>query len=922
MKKVLLIFPLLSFVFLSVYSQVSEGGSPLSIQYNLDDTNVPLVELNAPSTEELENDVVIHHSDDYIIGKVLPATINLVSMGKWEELADGSKICRLKIKAELAKSLVCYYENFWLPEGGKLFLYNETKNQIIGAFTSSNNPESGLFATEAIQGDIVTIEYNQRKERALAPQITIEEVGYIFRNFSPFAMGESAANISQYFGDSQSCEVNVNCSEGTNWQDQKKAVVDILEKIGAYLGLCSGSLVNNTKLDCTPYILTAYHCGEGSSSSDRNQWIFYFNYEAPSCSNPSSASGLYSQSITGCSLISYGDISGGSDFYLVKLNSSVPSSYNAYYAGWDNAGTASTSGVGIHHPSGDIKKISTYTSTLKTTTIFGGKSSAHWEVKWTATTNGHGITEGGSSGSPIFNSNGLIIGTLSTGSSYCSTPTSPDQYGKLQYHWDKNGSTSTYRLKDWLDPLNSGVTSLSGSFSPCSTTTAVVAAFTANNTTIYEGDVVTFTDQSTGSPTSWQWSFSGGTPTSSTSQNPSITYNTAGTYDVSLKASNGNSNDTETKTAYITVLKASTTLNAAFTANNTTIYEGDTVDFTDQSTGNPTIWKWTCTGGTPSSSTSQNPSISYSTAGSYDVSLKISDGNAFDTETKTAYITVLKAQSQNVCDTITNVSDNSSILLPGTDQGGYLGGHNGYGDLAKADYFSVYPNSTPLVGALLAFGKATYSSSTKKIAVKVWDNTGSGGSPGSVLASQNIKISSIATDVANNSSTLVTFTNPITISTPFYLGIEYTYANGDTVALYTNDDGETPVGTAWDKWNDNTWHAFSASNDWNINVSLYVKAIFCPTQTTAIKENESISNLLLYPNPSNGKVTITVDLKSQSKLDITVLNTLGEIVQNLSVANTLGGNYELDMTNNAKGIYFVKVNTDKDCLIQQLILSE
>ena len=85
-----------------------------------------------------------------------------------------------------------------------------------------------------------------------------------------------------------------------------------------------------------------------------------------------------------------------------------------------------------------------------------------------ANANGHGVTEGGSSGSPLFNYDGQIVGTLTGGSSYCNTPTSPDVYGKMSYHWTSNGTPNDERLKPWLDPTNSGVTTLNGSSDPCS----------------------------------------------------------------------------------------------------------------------------------------------------------------------------------------------------------------------------------------------------------------------------------------------------------------------------------------------------------------------------------------------------------------------------------------------------------------------
>lgn len=131
-------------------------------------------------------------------------------------------------------------------------------------------------------------------------------------------------------------------------------------------------------------------------------------------------------------------------------------------------------GVSIHHPAGDIKKISTYTSNLVTSGWNSNGLSSHWRVQWSATANGHGVTEGGSSGSPIFNynnGNSRIIGTLTGGSSYCNATSSPDYYGKMSYHWDQNSASGNIKLKTFLDAGNSGIKVLDGSFDPCDGTT-------------------------------------------------------------------------------------------------------------------------------------------------------------------------------------------------------------------------------------------------------------------------------------------------------------------------------------------------------------------------------------------------------------------------------------------------------------------
>jgi uncharacterized repeat protein (TIGR02543 family) len=166
-----------------------------------------------------------------------------------------------------------------------------------------------------------------------------------------------------------------------------------------------------------------------------------------------------------------------------------------------------------------------------------------------------------------------------------------------------------------------------------------IADFTADTTTIGAGGSVYFTDLSTNNPTSWSWTFSGGTPATSTDKNPTITYNTPGTYTVSLTAENSVGSDTETKTDYITVTAPQIPI-ADFSASSTSISAGDSVDFTDQSLNTPTAWDWTFAGGTPATSTDRNPTITYNTPGTYTVTLIAANSAGSDTETKVDYINV------------------------------------------------------------------------------------------------------------------------------------------------------------------------------------------------------------------------------------------------------------------------------------------
>lgn len=167
-----------------------------------------------------------------------------------------------------------------------------------------------------------------------------------------------------------------------------------------------------------------------------------------------------------------------------------------------------------------------------------------------------------------------------------------------------------------------------------------VAAFNSSSSTVCEGQSIAFFDASTNTPTSWNWTFPGGTPGTSASQNPVITYNTAGTYAVTLTVTNAYGNDTKTITGYVTVNACPPPPAANFSGSPTTVCVGGSVSFTDLTTGSPTNWQWVFPGGTPSTSLAQNPVVTYNTPGVYSVTLTASNSSGTSTISKAAYITV------------------------------------------------------------------------------------------------------------------------------------------------------------------------------------------------------------------------------------------------------------------------------------------
>jgi PKD repeat protein len=533
---------------------------------------VPKVEFPKINRQQLADEDVIRDKQGilYRIGVAQFTNITTENSGVWTSNTDGSRTWKLRVSSEGAEALSILFQTFKIYGGTTFDVLNLNGRKVHNTMTIADVQETFTQNAALCQGDDLVLVLNE-PVNTQPSEIHIDRIMHNYRS--------TGYGSQEKINESEACEVNVNCSPvGDTWQDEKKGVARIYVIEGNSAGWCTGSLVNNTAQNCRPYFLTALHCGVSTSAANMTQWKFYFRYESPNCTNPSTPGTLDDYFITGCvrkadSADNGGDT--GSDFLLVQLGSATNESatittlkstnFNAYWNGWNANNTATTGGTGIHHPAGDIKKISTFTGTTLSNSWGGSVQNTHWRFSWTANANGHGVTEGGSSGSPLFNnSQGYIVGTLTGGSSYCNAQTSPDMYGKMSYHWTSNGTTTAKQLKPWLDPTNSGALTLAGSFDPCTPTTPVapVANFVANQTNIAPATTVSFTDQSTGVPTSWAWSiapatgwaYAGGTTASS--QNPQVTFNTVGQYTVTLTASNAQGSDAETKTNYIIVAQS------------------------------------------------------------------------------------------------------------------------------------------------------------------------------------------------------------------------------------------------------------------------------------------------------------------------------------------------------------------------------
>jgi PKD repeat protein len=342
---------------------------------------------------------------------------------------------------------------------------------------------------------------------------------------------------------------------------------------------------------------------------------------------------------------------------------------------------------------------------------------------------------------------------------------------------------------------------------------------------------------------------------------------------------------------------------ADFVGTPTTVVVGNTVSFTDLSTNSPASWSWSFAGGTPATSTTQNPVITYNTVGTYTVSLTATNTNGSNTATKTNYITVIQGGAQT-CDTMSNfvTGDTLSFYYLTSPGWGYLAGHNSYGDLAKAELFT---NSTsmPITGALLGFGHAHAAGSSDSIVVKVWDATGAGGSPGNVLASQKVLISSIATDIVNQRFTSITFTSPPTVTANFYVGFAMTYVAGDTVGLYTTTETSPVPNNGWEQQTNGTWYPYSdGTNSWGVNMDNAIFPISCTGSANGPTASFTANNTAVCAGSTVSFTSTSTGSPTSYSWTFTGGTPANSTAQNPTITYSTAGTYAVALTvSNANG---------------------
>ncbi|MFM1998660.1 MAG: hypothetical protein RL204_607 [Bacteroidota bacterium] len=461
---------------LCAQSQVTPPGYAMSEQEISQIATMELTSFNqADLIREAEEKDKMGQMSMY--GKIIDWNVNANNSGVWTTMPNGDRIWQLRFRTADAKAVGVLFNDMYLPVGSQLFIYSADRSYFEGPYDSNENHPSGIYRTGEVFGDEAILEYIQ-------PATVVGEAHLGIRGFINFyRFIHDTREDRGGVGTSEACEIDVNCPEGTDWVNERQAVVRLSLVAGNGVGLCTGTLVNNTSGDCKNYVLTAMHCTIDSDASDLLSSTVRFNFQRANCGSGSAPQAQQKVGIILRADSNDGGGSTGSDFALVEMDDSIPSSWDPYYAGW-NASTSAPSadsnghkGYCLHHPSGDAKKISTTNTVVQGT---WGASNHHWRVTWVETVTEWGVTEGGSSGSPLFDKDHKIVGTLTGGGSFCSAPTASDYYGKMDKHWTGNPNPSNEDLVDWLDAAGTGLTSLGGAYPNTSSSTPCAPVVNVN----------------------------------------------------------------------------------------------------------------------------------------------------------------------------------------------------------------------------------------------------------------------------------------------------------------------------------------------------------------------------------------------------------------------------------------------------------
>lgn len=368
--------------------------------------------------------------------------------------ADGGFVWTTQVQSSGAQALRIGLSGLDLPTGAELYVYNDA-GEAFGPYVSGN--ADGRLVTNSVSGDTAYVQLRMFGTPTAADmaklRFQIAEVGHIGPGFE-LARRLNAAMSGEKQGEcdyNATCVINGECANTWAHMDNtRSAVAHMLFQSGSGFYICSGGLLNNTQNDGTPLFLTANHCI--SQDSEANSLEAFFDFRADSCSDTSWCTASYSTlratfpTTLGATLLAAGSTG---DYSLMQLSQQPAGT--RHYMGWSTTAVATTHGTDlfrISHPGGAPQSWSTHDvnandftcRTLPRGTFIYSNDSA-------------GATEGGSSGSPVLNANGQVVGQL-----YGACGSNLDDTCDAVNNQTVDGALAAYfpNVEPYLDPAGGG----------------------------------------------------------------------------------------------------------------------------------------------------------------------------------------------------------------------------------------------------------------------------------------------------------------------------------------------------------------------------------------------------------------------------------------------------------------------------------
>ena len=398
--------------------QIDKEGEPVS--WNLIEqleepaVVVDLPTLNTPVLLAEDEHVNEAKSKPFRFAIAHPVGFTLQNSGQWTNLKYGDRIWRLGVRAEEAYSLSLNFDNLVIPSGALLYIYTSDQSEFFGPISSKNNNPNHILGTQPIHGSEIVIEYYEPYAVRGNGIISIASIAQGYRDLLADPPGP------------KSCLTPFICNNDAGLEAISNSVVMILLDKGTRA--VTGTMMNNSLNDGTPYVLTSSELGD----SDPSSWVFLVKMNAQECGTGETC---WTRSLSGATRIASDSLAGVS---LLRINENPPGKWQTYFSGWNFNPLAGDGYRCIQHALGKTQSISA------THAIAGAVG---WDAKdaimiqdWY-----EGATFPGSLGSPLFDSEDRVCAVFLGGLGTCNT-SAPDYFSNLPSTWDA--------FRAYLDPLH------------------------------------------------------------------------------------------------------------------------------------------------------------------------------------------------------------------------------------------------------------------------------------------------------------------------------------------------------------------------------------------------------------------------------------------------------------------------------------